>query len=223
MQRVIVPFVVLWCVLLLGVAHAEVITIDGTIRSVDGKNRTITVETGTEIKTFDVSSKAKISVEGKDANLDSLKLGQKAKLSYHDDLEIVLKVEVESVSLQAGAEGDVTGVHDPCVIKEGNTYFLYSTGGLLPMRRSDDLVTWRSVGEALPELPAWAKKIVPEANGCWAPDISYFNGKYHLYYSVSTFGSNRSCIGLATNATLYPESPKYEWMDQGLVVQSRPS
>ena len=50
--------------------------------------------------------------------------------------------------------------------------------------------------------------------------MSYFNGKYHLYYSASTFGSNRSSIGLATNQTLDPTSDKYRWVDQGKVISS---
>ncbi|OYW80588.1 MAG: hypothetical protein B7Z26_06245 [Asticcacaulis sp. 32-58-5] len=54
----------------------------------------------------------------------------------------------------------------------------------------------------------------------WAPDISYFNGKYHLYYSASSFGSNVSAIGLVTNATLDPTSPSYSWQDQGAVLTS---
>ena len=37
------------------------------------------------------------------------------------------------------------------------------------------------------------------------PEVARFDGEWHLYYSVSTFGSNRSCIGLATNATLDPQ------------------
>jgi arabinan endo-1,5-alpha-L-arabinosidase len=69
-------------------------------------------------------------------------------------------------------------------------------------------------------LPEWAVKDVAGVRGLWAPDISYFNGKYHLYYSVSTFGSNRSSIGLATNQTLDPASEKYRWMDQGKVISS---
>jgi len=93
MQRVIFFSVVLWCVLLLGAAHAEVITIEGTVKSVDAAKRTITVETEGEEKTLDVSSKAKISVEENDTKLDSLKPDQKVKLSYHDELEIVLKIE----------------------------------------------------------------------------------------------------------------------------------
>ena len=80
-------------------AHAEVITIEGTIKSVDTAKRTITVETEGEEKTLDVSSKAKISVEGKDAKLDALKSGQNVKLSYHDELEIVLKVVAETTAM----------------------------------------------------------------------------------------------------------------------------
>ena len=52
--------------------------------------------------------------------------------------------------------------------------------------------------------------------GFWAPDIAYFNGTYHLYYSVSTWGSIDSAIGVATSPSL--SSPT--WTDQGKVVQS---
>jgi arabinan endo-1,5-alpha-L-arabinosidase len=39
---------------------------------------------------------------------------------------------------------------------------------------------------------------------------------YHLYYAVSTFGSNKSCIGHATRASLSSGS----WSDQGSVLCS---
>jgi arabinan endo-1,5-alpha-L-arabinosidase len=56
-----------------------------------------------------------------------------------------------------------------------------------------------------------------------APDISFFNGKYHLYYAVSTLGHNDSVIALATNTTLDPTAPGYRWVDQGKVVRSLPA
>ncbi len=62
--------------------------------------------------------------------------------------------------------------------------------------------------------------VVPDTKSCWAPDISYFNGLYYLYYACSTFGSNHSVIGLATNPTLDPAAPNYKWEDQGLVLKS---
>ena len=54
----------------------------------------------------------------------------------------------------------------------------------------------------------------------WAPDVLYFNNQYHLWYAVSTFGSQVSAIGLVTNPTLDPTDPAYKWTDQGPVIQS---
>jgi arabinan endo-1,5-alpha-L-arabinosidase len=54
----------------------------------------------------------------------------------------------------------------------------------------------------------------------WAPDISYHNGLWHLYYSCSTFGKNGSAIGLAVNKTLDPKSPDFGWVDKGMVIAS---
>jgi len=117
-------------------------------------------------------------------------------------------------------EGDARQVHDPSIIKEGETYYVFSTRAGLAIRCSKDLVHWRLCGDVFAHLPEWAVKDVPGLRGLWAPDVSYFNGAYHLYYSVSTFGSNRSSIGLATNETLDPASDKYRWVDQGKVISS---
>jgi arabinan endo-1,5-alpha-L-arabinosidase len=54
----------------------------------------------------------------------------------------------------------------------------------------------------------------------WAPDISYHNGLWYLYYSCSTFGKNGSAIGLAVNKTLDPKSPDFKWVDKGMVIAS---
>ncbi|MCL6506487.1 MAG: arabinan endo-1,5-alpha-L-arabinosidase [Bryobacteraceae bacterium] len=122
-------------------------------------------------------------------------------------------------------EGDVEGVHDPVIVKEQDAYYVFSTGGrpgqgVIPIRTSRDLRHWKLTGYVFDRLPEWATQQIPEARGAWAPDISYFNGKYHLYYSVSTFGSRNSAIGLATNKTLDPKSADYEWRDEGMVLRS---
>jgi arabinan endo-1,5-alpha-L-arabinosidase len=119
--------------------------------------------------------------------------------------------------------GNISPVHDPCIIKEDDTYYLFCTGAWIPIRTSKDLVEWELIGNTFRGLPPWAREAIPRADSIWAPDISYFNGRYHLYYSVSTFGSNRSVIGLATNVTLNRDSPDYEWVDEGLVVETHTS
>ena len=120
-------------------------------------------------------------------------------------------------------QGAVQNVHDPCIIKEKDTYYVYATGPGIAVRKSKDLIEWVSVGRVFDKTPDWASKAVPGNKGSlWAPDISFFNGKYHLYYSVSTFGSRRSCIGLATNKTLDLSCGEYKWIDAGVVVSSTP-
>jgi arabinan endo-1,5-alpha-L-arabinosidase len=68
-------------------------------------------------------------------------------------------------------------------------------------------------------MPAWVKDAVPGAAGIWAPDISFAHGEYRVYYSVSTFGKNRSAIGLVTT----PSLEKPVWTDKGLVIRSTQS
>jgi arabinan endo-1,5-alpha-L-arabinosidase len=118
--------------------------------------------------------------------------------------------------------GQVTGVTDPRVIQEGNTFYLFSTGPGIPIRTSTDLTHWQTAGQVFAATPNWALAQVPGATSIWAPDVSYFNGLYHLYYAVSTFGGQRSVIGLATNTTLDPSAPGYHWVDQGEVIESSP-
>ncbi len=115
--------------------------------------------------------------------------------------------------------------HDPAMIRQDQTFYIFSTGGrpgrgLIYIRRSNDLYTWTRCGTVFKKMPEWVANHVPKARSAWAPDISYFNDRYHLYYSVSTFGSNNSAIGLVTNRTLDPDSPDYEWIDRGLVLKS---
>ena len=120
--------------------------------------------------------------------------------------------------------GDLEGVHDPAIIRQRDTYYLFVTNGrpgnLIPIRCSTDLHQWHLCGHVFDQLPEWAVKEIPGARAPWAPDISFYNGKYHLYYAISTFGSMNSAIGLATNRTLDSNDPDYKWIDEGMVLRS---
>ncbi|MEI9904759.1 MAG: arabinan endo-1,5-alpha-L-arabinosidase [Asticcacaulis sp.] len=69
-------------------------------------------------------------------------------------------------------------------------------------------------------FPDWVMEKLPGTKGAWAPDISYVNGKYLLYYAASLFGKNTSVIGLMTTPTLDIASPDFGWQDEGLVIES---
>jgi arabinan endo-1,5-alpha-L-arabinosidase len=124
-------------------------------------------------------------------------------------------------------EGDAEYTHDPSIAKDGDTWYLFGTangparGGELPIRCSQDLHIWKMCGYVFDKIPQWIRKESPETKELWAPDISYFNGEYHLYYAFSAFGKNTSGIALLTTKTLNPKSPAFHWEDRGLVLQSR--
>lgn len=116
-----------------------------------------------------------------------------------------------------------TSVHDPVMIKEGNTFYLFCTGFGISVFSSTDLQNWKREKPVFATPPAWAVAAVPAYRGhTWAPDISFHNGLYYLYYSVSAFGKNASCIGVAVNKTLDPLSPDFKWEDKGKLLQSVP-
>ncbi len=118
--------------------------------------------------------------------------------------------------------GVIGQVHDPCIIKAKDAYYVFCTGDGIPVRTSPDLLAWTSPFpvSVFPSMPDWAFQAIPGATNIWAPDISFYNGKYQLYYAVSTFGSNFSAIGLATNTTLNSKDPDFNWVDEGMVIQS---
>jgi arabinan endo-1,5-alpha-L-arabinosidase len=115
-------------------------------------------------------------------------------------------------------------VHDPVMIREGDTYYLFATGRGIAMWSSKDRQHWQPQKPVFDSAPVWAVQAVQgfRNNHIWAPDISCHDGRYYLFYSVSAFGKNTSCIGLATNKTLNPSSREYKWVDHGKVIQSVP-
>lgn len=113
-------------------------------------------------------------------------------------------------------------VHDPVMARgEDGRYYIFSTGMNVGVMSSADMTEWRFEPSVLKETPQWAMDTVPGYKGhTWAPDISFHNGLWHLYYSCSTFGKNGSCIGHAVNKTLDPNAPGFGWEDKGMVIAS---
>lgn len=116
--------------------------------------------------------------------------------------------------------GFIKNIHDPVMARDGDAYYVFSTGARIIMICSKDMIAWEFCGRVFARVPQWVMQTVPGVGHLWAPDISYYNGRWQLYYAGSTFGSPRSVIGLATNTTLDPNSPDYAWVDEGLVIES---
>ncbi|MDV3455637.1 arabinan endo-1,5-alpha-L-arabinosidase [Sphingomonas sp. HF-S4] len=118
--------------------------------------------------------------------------------------------------------GDIAPAHDPAIIRQGARYYVFTTSqerqgeGLIHVRTSSDLANWTRAPSVFAQMPGWVQDAVPGARGIWAPDIVFAQGEYRLYYSISTFGKNRSAIGLATS----PSLAKPVWTDRGQVIAS---
>ncbi|MBI5671441.1 MAG: family 43 glycosylhydrolase [Chloroflexi bacterium] len=110
---------------------------------------------------------------------------------------------------------------DPDVLQVGDWYYAYATnsdGYHVQVARSDDLVTWEFLGDALPALPEWA---VQDFGWTWAPEVTTFDGgNSYLMYYVTRFAidvGGTQCIGLATADE--PEGPFQPIGDEPLVCQ----
>lgn len=110
-----------------------------------------------------------------------------------------------------------TNVHDPSMVKtSAGGYLIAFTGAGIQLKTSADRETWAGAGSAFPDGTPWATPYLGDNKDLWAPDISYHNGVFWMYYSASSFGSNHSAIFLATS----PTGSAGSWTDRGLVVSS---
>jgi len=91
---------------------------------------------------------------------------------------------------------------DPSAVKVGDTYWATATTSnwapAFPLLESKDLINWQLRGHVFTKLPEWADYYF------WAPEISYDNGKYYVYYSAHKRGGN---LCLAVASADKPEGP----------------
>jgi arabinan endo-1,5-alpha-L-arabinosidase len=134
-------------------------------------------------------------------------------------MTVVLAPSASAYPLPGRVTGDIN-VHDPSVVRRADgSYLVAHTGNDIALKTSTDRIAFRNAGSVFPGGASWTTAYTGGSRNLWAPDLSYRNGRYYLYYSASTFGSNRSAIFLATSTS----GDSGTWTNQGLVVESRTS
>lgn len=111
------------------------------------------------------------------------------------------------------------GAHDPSLIKDGNLWWVFSTGRGTPVKFSSDGLNWRDGVQLFSAEKSWWRTYAPNMGSLdvWAPDLYRFGSRVWCYYSVSEFGKNNSAIGLMSCTSV----GKGDWRDDGLVLSSK--
>jgi beta-xylosidase len=102
---------------------------------------------------------------------------------------------------------------DPFILRADDGYFAYATNneiGNLPVLRSADLVHWRPVGDAMPQLASWVQ---PGRN--WAPEVLRLGGRFVAYYTASGREQGVQCVGRAVADS--PTGPFVDDSDEPLL------
>ncbi|KAL5354967.1 putative arabinan endo-1,5-alpha-L-arabinosidase A [Aspergillus floccosus] len=119
-----------------------------------------------------------------------------------------------------GACSGACNIHDPSLIRRESDgkYFRFSTGNKISYASASSIKgPWTTIGSMLPD---GSSINLAGKDDLWAPDAQIVNGVYHVYYSVSTFGSQNSAIGLATSSSMDAGT----WTDHGTTgIQSSSS
>ena len=76
---------------------------------------------------------------------------------------------IVSSALGQQPEGDLRQVHDPSIIKGGDTYYVFSTRAGIAVRCSNDLIHWRLCGDVFAHLPRSTRPPSLRAIPCFNP------------------------------------------------------
>lgn len=118
-------------------------------------------------------------------------------------------------SLTSSGQWGGVHTHDPSVVKgPDGWYYSFSTHNLVAISKAPSLNGyWKFIGSV---LEGESVIDLPGRNDTWAPMVVKVGDLYYCYYSVSTFGSQDSAVGVATSRTLQPGT----WTDHGAVITS---
>ena len=112
---------------------------------------------------------------------------------------------------------------DPFVLRHGGEFLAYATNAArghvnVQMAVSANLADWQPLRDgdrlhdAMPELPAWARR-----GFTWAPEVLAVEGGFRLYFTARDQRSGLQCVGVASSAD--PRGPFVSAAAEPLVCQ----
>ncbi|MBK6282623.1 MAG: family 43 glycosylhydrolase [Draconibacterium sp.] len=119
------------------------------------------------------------------------------------------KTEPENFYKNPVIAGDIP---DPSIIRVENDYYAVGTScdfaPNYPIYHSTDLVNWTRISSVFSEPPAWT------SDDFWAPEMSYRNGTFYVYYTTKRRDNRIACIGVATTTDI-----RKGFTDHGIIIE----
>ena len=69
-------------------------------------------------------------------------------------------------------------VHDPVMIKQNDTYYIFHTGKGIQVKSSKDMKTWKVEEPVFATPPSWILKTIPKFDGSIWPPMSFTGTGY---------------------------------------------
>jgi len=114
------------------------------------------------------------------------------------------------------------GTHDPHIVRTSSSWWIFETTDNqgLAVKYSADGRAWTQGLPIFGNGLSWWRNYLPSDKTAmvWAPGCGEWKGNGYCYYAVSSFGSQKSAIGLATSAGGIATG---RWVDQGPVLTSK--
>lgn len=77
---------------------------------------------------------------------------------------------------------------DPSIVRVGEDYYKVNSSfqyfPAIPISHSKDLVHWELIGHAITDSEYLDLSKTLDSRGIWAPDISYYNGKFYIFATL---------------------------------------
>ena len=142
-----------------------------------------------------------------------------AAAKSHDGLSWTKIGPVITAAMLVDAGYDVTGVWQPCVVKEGDLYYLFFAANLMQswgkrrdtifLATSYDGVNYDLVGPVLYPMRKGMEQAV------WQPYVTKFGSKWLMYY----IGNDYRTVPHTTRIFVAESSDLYEWTRLGMALQ----
>ena len=101
---------------------------------------------------------------------------------------------------------------DPSIVRVNEDYYMVNSSfqhfPAIPISHSVDLVHWEIIGHAITRNDYLDLSDIMDSRGIWAPDISYYNGKFYIFATLRFNSSDKAISPMRCQLIMTSEKPE---------------